>query len=245
MAAEADYYTPGEVANALGLSEGTVLSLLTSGQLEGEQDEWARWRIPARAVASAIEQARQDHRVPDSEAPTVISAGSAEAAAETTADNRTESGWVTTAQAARALRISPRTVRWHIEHGNLEAKTAGEGVQRTWLVSVDSLQAFRDARQSRRNRRAIGDSAESASEDVETTDQLPQADYQETIRLLAERLAAAASEAGELRGRLELTQTAESTLRESLERERERADRLEEELRDERSKGFWQRLFGG
>jgi septal ring factor EnvC (AmiA/AmiB activator) len=52
-------------------------------------------------------------------------------------------------------------------------------------------------------------------------------------------------ELGRLEGRLELTEQAESTLRDSLERERERADRLEAELQQERSKGFWQRLFGG
>jgi hypothetical protein len=48
-----------------------------------------------------------------------------------------------------------------------------------------------------------------------------------------------------MQGRLELTEAAESTLREQLQRERERADRLEAELRDERSIGFWARLFGG
>jgi hypothetical protein len=37
---------------------------------------------------------------------------------------------------------------------------------------------------------------------------------------------------------------AESTLREQLERERERADRLEAELQAERQRGFWARLFG-
>src|SRR3712207_3445746 len=59
-----------------------------------------------------------------------------------------ESGWVTTQQAARALGISARTVRWHIERGNLEAKPEGEGVERAWRVSVDSLHAFRDSRQA-------------------------------------------------------------------------------------------------
>jgi hypothetical protein len=49
---------------------------------------------------------------------------------------------------------------------------------------------------------------------------------------------------GRSEARAELTEQAESTLREQLERERERADRLEEELREERSKGFWRRLFG-
>src|SRR5215212_8240076 len=54
MAREADFYTPGEVARALGLTEFTVLSLLTSGQLEGHQDEQARWWIPASAIDDAI-----------------------------------------------------------------------------------------------------------------------------------------------------------------------------------------------
>src|ERR687897_3852419 len=56
-------------------------------------------------------------------------------------------GWVTTQVAARSLAISPRTVRWHIEQGHIDAKPQGEGVRRSWLVSIESLQAFRDARQ--------------------------------------------------------------------------------------------------
>jgi hypothetical protein len=62
---------------------------------------------------------------------------------------------------------------------------------------------------------------------------------------LVERVETLAMELGHTRGRLELTEKTESTLREQLERERERADRLEEELRVEQSKGFWARLFGG
>jgi hypothetical protein len=50
---------------------------------------------------------------------------------------------------------------------------------------------------------------------------------------------------GRLEGRLEIEAVARSTLEESLQREGERADRLEEELRDERGRGFWRRLFGG
>jgi chromosome segregation ATPase len=56
---------------------------------------------------------------------------------------------------------------------------------------------------------------------------------------------------GSLEGRLELTEVTESTLRESLERERERADhereraeRLEQELQEAR-RSWWRRLFGG
>ncbi len=43
---------------------------------------------------------------------------------------------------------------------------------------------------------------------------------------------------------LELTERAESTLREQLERERERADRLEQELAEAR-RPWYRRLFGG
>ncbi len=69
-------------------------------------------------------------------------------------------------------------------------------------------------------------------------------------------LEARTHEAGELRARLELTERAESTLREGLERERERADherdraeRLEEETRQLREqiaqrRPWWRRLLG-
>jgi hypothetical protein len=47
-----------------------------------------------------------------------------------------------------------------------------------------------------------------------------------------------------LEGRLQITETAESTLREQL--ERERADRLERELEEARRKRtWWRRMFGG
>ena len=46
-----------------------------------------------------------------------------------------------------------------------------------------------------------------------------------------------------LEDRLEITEVAECTLREQLQRERERADRLEEELRDAR-RSWWSRIFG-
>jgi hypothetical protein len=73
-----------------------------------------------------------------------------------------------------------------------------------------------------------------------------------------ERLAALEAEVRDLRyrlglseGRLELTQRAESTLREALAREQERADRerdlaerLQEELEEAR-RPWWRRMFGG
>jgi hypothetical protein len=139
------------------------------------------------------------------------------------------SGWVTTQVAARSLDVSPRTVRWHIEHGNLEAKAQGEGVRRSWLVSIDSLQAFRNTRQRERelpgDDRTPGGNADIAAES-----------RGEAIRELADKLVEQAEKASEFRVRLELSERAESTLREELadeRRRREEAEREREDLRRE------------
>src|ERR671917_378415 len=135
------------------------------------------------------------------------------------------SGWVSTQQAARALGIAPRTVRWHIEQGNLEAKPEGEGVRRSWLVSIDSLQSFRDARQAAgdmpRLRRASAEAPDIAAESLGNP-----------IRELADRLAEEAARAAEYRVRLELTEQAQSSLEEELAAERVRREQAELE-RDE------------
>jgi hypothetical protein len=144
-------------------------------------------------------------------------------------EDAASSGWVTTQVAARTLNVSPRTVRWHIEQGNLEAKPQGEGVRRAWLVSIDSLQTLRDARQrqglSPRSYRAEAESAATAAESGGNA-----------IRELADRLVEEASRASEFRVRLELSERAESTLREELaeeRRRREEAERDREDLRRE------------
>src|ERR687893_1196390 len=62
------------------------------------------------------------------------------------ADLTSESGWITTEVAAKAVRVSPRTIRRYIDQGKLEAKPQGEGVRREWLVSVGSLHALRASR---------------------------------------------------------------------------------------------------
>jgi hypothetical protein len=140
-------------------------------------------------------------------------------------DINAPSGWVTTQQAARALDIQPRTVRWHIEQGNLEAKPEGEGVKRTWLVSIDSLHAFRDARQAAgelpRGRRGAAEDVDIAAEERGSA-----------IRELADRLVEEAARASEFRVRLELTEQAASTVRAQLEEERRRREEVERE-RDE------------
>ena len=129
MAREADFYTPGEVARALGLTEFTVLSLLTSGQLEGHQDEQARWWIPASAIDDAVRRSASTDALPDPSVeesvamPPIRPTGSADTpASEETiqfeadagpeqwtpptdddGQSTSESGWPTTDQAARAL----------------------------------------------------------------------------------------------------------------------------------------------
>jgi hypothetical protein len=166
------------------------------------------------------------------------------------------SGWVTTDVAAKALGVSPRTIRRFIDRGDLEGRLEEEGITRVWMVSIDSVHALRDRRKPERHDR--GESAE-----VSATVDKPEDTLADVLRDLAGRLEARIAEATELRTRLEITEQAESSLREERERlladiERERSERdlerqrvegelqrLREELEAERSKGFWRRLFGG
>jgi hypothetical protein len=140
-------------------------------------------------------------------------------------EDAAHAGWVTTQVAARSLAISPRTVRWHIEQGHIEAKPQGEGVKRSWLVSIDSLQVFRDARQ--RQGQSPGGFRE-ALKNADVAAQLPG----NTIRELADRLVEEASRASEFRVRLEISEKAESTLREELAEERRRREGAERERND-------------
>jgi hypothetical protein len=137
-------------------------------------------------------------------------------------ENAAYAGWVTTQVAARSLAISPRTVRWHIEQGHIEAKPQGEGVRRSWLVSIDSLQAFRDARQQQ------GQSPGGFREAQKSADIAAQP-LGNPIRELADRLVEEASRASEFRVRLEISEKAASTLREELAEERRRREEAERE----------------
>ncbi len=135
------------------------------------------------------------------------------------------SGWTTTDVAAEALGVSARTVRNYIKRGDLVAKEEHEGITDRYLVSVDSLYALRDKRKNeargKRNVRRVSESSETQGND--TTELL-----RETIARLETR----AEQNAELRTRLQLTAQAESTLREALDRERERADRAERRLEE-------------
>src|SRR5918998_731472 len=135
------------------------------------------------------------------------------------------SGWAGTQQAARTLGVTPRTVRWHIEQGNLVGKPGGEGARRSWLVSIDSLQAFRQARRVSGNLpqddRTSAEGADIAAEMLGNP-----------IRELADRLAEEAARAAEYRVSLELTEQAQSSLEEELATERIRREQAEKERDD-------------
>src|SRR4028118_1008081 len=146
-------------------------------------------------------------------------------------------GWVTTRQAARALNVMPRQVRNYIAAGDLEGRKEGKGVTERWLVSISSVEALRQKRHSEDKLpgqyRDVADAAEDRGQAAGNTAEL--------VRELAARLEDAQYELGRAESRLELTSQAESTLREDLARERERADaerkradRLEAELREVR-----------
>jgi|SRR5215207_1326242 len=151
---------------------------------------------------------------------------------------RSHSGWTTTAAAAKALGVSPRTVRLYIERGELEGQLESGTDKRVWLVSIDSLNTLRAKR---------GTSGIIPDESPEIAETIPEAMHD-----LAVRLENRASEAAELRTRLELTAQTQSSieqerrrLQEELQRKEERVEELHRELEAERSKGFWKRLFGG
>ena len=148
-------------------------------------------------------------------------------------DAGASSGWVTTEVAARAVRVSPRTIRRLIDRGELEARAEGEGVRRRWFVSVDSLHALRMSQVGE------GDSPRTIREE-DLADNIA-----DVIRDMSARLEDRTAEAVEMRTRLELTERTRSTMEEEAERLREENERLRSELEAERSKGFWRRLFGG
>jgi hypothetical protein len=121
-----------------------------------------------------------------------------------------------------------------VRRGELEAVVEGEGVEKTFFVSIDSLNALRERRRvSGEGAPIIADvaSSDSAGSNMRT-------DAAKGARELAPELIEVVQDLqyrlGRAEAQVELTAQTESTLREALERERERADRLEAELREHR-----------
>ena len=139
----------------------------------------------------------------------------------------------TTGQAARILKVTDRGVRKMIDRGELEANQDERGRH---LIPQRAVHAMLEER-----RAGVG---ESSTEETSRS--------AEEARELRERVEGLQRELGRLEGRLELTERTESTMREERERleqllgeERAERRRLQEQLDTERSRGFWQRLFGG
>jgi hypothetical protein len=234
-------YTVDEAAAILEETPERVREMLATGELDGIPPDATLsgvWKVllPATFGEDQAPPAQEDtdefvgppRNATDTEAgPPATEQLSRGDSAAIDREATAPSGWVSTQQAARALGISPRTVRWHIEQGNLQAKPEGEGVKRTWLVSIDSLQAFRDARQAAgympRDYRVPPGGADIAAESLGNP-----------IRELADRLAEEAARAAEYRVRLQLTQQAASTVRAELEAELEAERRRREEAERER-----------
>jgi excisionase family DNA binding protein len=126
----------------------------------------------------------------------------------------------TTGEAARVLRITESRVRQMLGSGELEGTRDLNG---RWRIPQRAVHARMESRGPR------------------TEPAAPRAD----VEGLIDRIATLERELGRVEVRAELTEVAESTAREQLERERERADRLESELAELRGRGFWARLFGG
>ena len=182
--------------------------------------------------------------------------------------------------AAEVLGVSSRSVRNYILNRSLVARKETEGINEKYLISLESLYALRDRRKRQgklsRSRRASSRSADTSENTAEVVKETAVDMLRETLANLETHIAKNAElrvASAELRGRLELSEGTESTLREELEGERtgrleaqERAEqlaqertRLEEEheraqeevrelraeLEAERSKGFWRRLLGG
>jgi FtsZ-binding cell division protein ZapB len=142
------------------------------------------------------------------------------------------SGWTTTKQAAKVLGVSRRSVQGYVRRKILEAREEGEGVNKRFFVSIDSLNDLR----ARRSEEALAskDFARAAAGSEEAANLV--ANTGEGLRHVVDRLESRTVEATELRVRLEITERAESTVREELAEERRRreaAERRAEDLRSE------------
>jgi hypothetical protein len=136
-------------------------------------------------------------------------------------------------EAGRVLGVSDERVRQLVEAGEIEGeKRAGR-----WHVYRMSVHHQLEQRGSPRARRS--------------RERAPHESGEDAARELRARVEDLSYKLGRSEARAELTERAESTMREALERERERADRLEAEARQLREaaleasrRGFWSRLFG-
>ena len=152
---------------------------------------------------------------------------------------REEEETYTTAEAAHVLRKDNRRVLRMLETGELEGEKDNAG---RWRIPQKAVHELLPGQVSSDRSRAFSEKPLEVAQEA--------AELWEIVRDLEREL-------GRMEGRLELTAVTESTLREQLERERERADRLEAELRDAEAdvraaeaalydarRPWWRRFFG-
>ncbi len=135
----------------------------------------------------------------------------------------------TVQEAARILRTTERTVRRRLERKK-DLEGTKDPTTGRWRVKAHSVTAAMQDRPPKASERPL--------------------ESPESVREYRERVEDLQRELGRLEGRLEITEVAESTLREQLERERERADaereraeKLQAEL-DRARLPWYRKLFG-
>ncbi len=165
-------------------------------------------------------------------------------------------------EAARILRLSPARVRQMLRSGELEGERREErieGVLGPWRIPAQAVRAFQERRAAREATAdtVAGVPQSPAGKVTAVTPSEASELLSEGVRQLRERVEDLLGELGRLESRLEAAEIQETTLRESLERESERAERerqradgLQAELdaerarRNEEPRGTWHRLFG-
>ena len=166
-------------------------------------------------------------------------------------------------EAARVLGLSPARVRQMLRSGELEGERREErieGVLGPWRIPAHALRAFQERRRAASEVTAdtVAGASKSPSSEVNAVTPSEASELlSESVRQLREKAEDLLRELGGLESRLEATEIQEATLRESLERESERADRerkradgLRAELdaerarRGEEPRGAWRRLLG-
>jgi hypothetical protein len=161
----------------------------------------------------------------------------------------------TVEEAAKVLKRTPGRIRQMLRAGEISGEHEAGDERKPWMVHKWSAHALRDRLQEDRPTTGRGPPSGSASRSPRGEPRESPESASELFRVVQDLQ----RELGRLEGRLEITETAESTLRQDLVRERERAEEeraradaereraeeLRRELEAERSRGFWSRLFGG
>ena len=141
-----------------------------------------------------------------------------------------EDGFYTVGEVSKILKLTPGRVRQMLRSGELEGVPPEDSGERGWRIPMHAVHDRERPSRVERPERPPG-----------APERLP--DLEAEVRELRYQL-------GLSRGRIELTEKAESTLREALERERQRADeereraeKLQEAL-DLARRPWWRKLFG-